>query len=115
METFLHYLPLILVVLVVISGAIAIAVKRPKEIKRWLLMAVTQAERYLGSGTGQLKLNYVYDKFVSKYPVIAIFVSFETFAKWVDFALDELKELMESSEQIEAYVVNATEEEDDAE
>ena len=28
-------------------------------VKEWLLWAVTQAEQYLGSGTGALKLRYV--------------------------------------------------------
>ena len=39
-------------------------------VKEWLLWAVTQAEQYLGSGTGALKLRYVYDLAVEAFPQI---------------------------------------------
>ena len=63
--------------------------KLPREsqiakVKEWLLFAVMQAEKELGSGTGQLKLRYVYDMFVSKFPYLVQFVSFEFFSKLVD-------------------------------
>ena len=34
------------------------------KVKEWLLWAVVLAEKELGSGTGQLKLRYVYDLFL---------------------------------------------------
>lgn len=40
------------------------------KVKEWLLWAVTEAEKELGSGTGQLKLRQVYDLFVQRFPVI---------------------------------------------
>ena len=43
------------------------------KIKEWLLYAVTEAEKELGSGTGQLKLRYVYDMFVAKFPYLVKF------------------------------------------
>lgn len=66
-----------------------------QQIQEWLLYAVAKAEDVLGSGTGQLKLRYVYDMFVTKFPAIAVFISFDTFAKMVDKALDEFKELLD--------------------
>ena len=35
--------------------------KKTAKVKEWLLFAVVQAEKELGSGTGQLKLRYVYN------------------------------------------------------
>lgn len=71
-----------------------------QQIQEWLLYAVAKAEDVLGSGTGQLKLRYVYDMFVTKFPAIAVFISFDTFAKMVDKALDEFKELLDTNPSI---------------
>lgn len=61
--------------------------------KQWLLWAVNQAESELGNihGTGPLKLRMCYDLFVTKFPWLARIISFETFAQWVDEALDALE------------------------
>ena len=48
-------------------------------VKEWLLWAVTQAEQYLGSGTGALKLRYVYDLAVEAFPPIEYLVPFSVF------------------------------------
>lgn len=69
----------------------------------WLLFAVTQAEKELGGGTGELKLRIVYDWFIAKYPVISKFVSFATFSFWVDVALEKMKEIL-SNARIACYV-----------
>lgn len=74
------------------------------KIKEWLLWAVTEAELELGSGTGQLKLRYVYDLFVARFPLVARIVSFEMFAKWVDEALEEMKKLLAENEAVRALV-----------
>lgn len=50
-----------------------------EKVKEWLLWAVTEAEKELGSGTGQLKLRQVYDLFLQRFPAIAKRISFETF------------------------------------
>lgn len=68
-----------------------------KQVQEWLLYAVAKAEDVLGSGTGQLKLRYVYDMFVTKFPAIALFINFDTFTKMVDKALDEFKELLKTN------------------
>ena len=74
------------------------------KIKEWLLFAVTKAEQELGEKTGQLKLRTVYDLFVSKFPTTAKLVSFETFSRWVDEALVEMKKMLENNKQIENIV-----------
>ena len=64
-----------------------------EKVKQWLLIAVTEAEKALGSGTGRLKLSYVYDLFVTKFPWLAKIIPFETFSTLVDEVLeDELED-----------------------
>ena len=92
-----------LVILVAIN-LIIFAVKQPKKLKEWLLYAVTVAEAELGGGTGQLKLRRAYDLFVERYKVIAFFVSFETFSKWVDAALEEMRKMLETNPKAKALV-----------
>ena len=51
--------------------------ERQKEIiSEWLLLAVIKAEKELGSGTGQVKLRYVYDLFIDKFKVMSMFITF---------------------------------------
>jgi hypothetical protein len=67
------------------------------KVKEWLLYAVTMAEAELGSGTGQLKLRMVYDMFITRFPLVAKIVSFETFSAWVDEALVEMKKMLNTN------------------
>jgi len=73
-------------------------------IKEWLLWATTEAEKHLGSGTGQLKLRYVYDMFAATFPWLAIIISFDTFSKLVDSALDEMNYMLDNNEAAKLYV-----------
>ncbi len=73
-------------------------------VQEWLLWAVTQAEAELGSGTGALKLRYVYDLFVTAFPWVASYVAFEDFSVMVDKALEEMRELLESNESVKTLV-----------
>ena len=97
-------------ILVVAIGSIGYSyVKMTKEqkvknIKQWLKYAVVMAEKQLGSGTGQLKLRYVYNTAVNKFPWIVSFVTFEVFSLWVDEALEWMKEQIETNEAINQYV-----------
>lgn len=107
--TFIKEYWFIIIIAIAIISVISIKIynwiKQPteeqiKQVQEWLLYAVAKAEEVLGSGTGQLKLRYVYDMFVSKFPAIAVFISFETFTKMVDKALDEFKELLQANPAI---------------
>ena len=73
-------------------------------VKEWLLYATTLAEKELGSGTGKLKLRYVYDMFASKFPWLVKIVSFERFSKLVDEVLVEMNELLSSNSAVKKYV-----------
>ena len=76
------------------------------KIKEWLLYAVTEAEKELGGGTGQLKLRQVYDLFVQRFPAVAAVISFDTFSLWVDEALEQMREMLAKNEHAAAYVEN---------
>ncbi len=62
--------------------------------KEWLLWAVIQAEKELGSGTGQVKLRQVYDMFVERFPTVAKQISFDTFSLWVDEVLEDMRDML---------------------
>ena len=84
-------------------------VKLPKEkqianIKEWLKFAVIEAERELGSGTGQLKLRMVYDMAVKQFPFIVQLIPFDTFSKWVDEALDWMRDQLAENKAAQSYV-----------
>lgn len=76
--------------------------KQLEQIQEWMLYAVAKAEEALGSGTGQMKLRYVYDMFLTKFPAVALFISFEDFSKMVDKALDEFEKLIAENKDISA-------------
>lgn len=92
-----------------VVGAAVFAVRRflglPTEqqilnFQEWLKWAVAEAERQLGSGTGQLKLRLVYNMAVDKFPWITKLVTFEEFSMWVDEALLWLNKQLESNKAV---------------
>lgn len=96
-------------VLAVAGYAIYVFVKMPSnsqiaKVKEWLLWAVTEAERELGSGTGQLKLRYVYDMFIVKFPAIAKVISFEAFSLMVDEVLEKFRDLLDKNQSLQNYI-----------
>lgn len=58
----------------------------------------------MGSGTGEIKLRYVYDKFLIIFPKISLFISFELFKTLVDEALSKAEELLQKNEKLKNYV-----------
>ena len=113
----------ILVGLLAIIAAVVVYIvrffKQPTEkqlesIKEWLLWATTEAEKRFGSGTGKLKLRYVYDLFAETFPWLAKIVSFETFSKLVDSALGDMNNLLASNNAVQLYVNGPAAEETEA-
>lgn len=102
--------------LVVIFAAICVVVmfvkrfvelpseEQTDKVREWLLYAVIMAEKELGSGTGQLKLRYVYDMFIDKFPSLVTVVPFEIFSMWVDEALERMKPLLKTNKNLAGYV-----------
>lgn len=88
-------------VVVLVAGGIYI-----NGFKNWLVWAVSEAENLFGSKTGQLKLRYVYELAVQRFPTIAKFIPFETFGKMVDGALDIMRKMIDDNENIANIIVN---------
>lgn len=107
----------ILVALLAVAGIIGVWIGRflkmptaeqREKIKKWLLWAVVEAEKELGGGTGKLKLRQVYNLFLQRFPAVAMAISFDTFAAWVDEALAEMRELLQKNQAI-YRMINAKE------
>lgn len=77
--------------------------------KNWLVWAVSEAEKMLGSGTGQLKLRYVYDAAVVRFPILAKFIPFAVFSRMVDAALKIMNDMIAKNENIAVAITNQIE------
>lgn len=103
----------LLVVLVCAIGGVVFGCKKfvqsgktnqLKKVKEWLLFACVEAERDFGSGKGQLKLRYVYDMFVGKFPALAKVVCFEDFSILVDEVLEKFRMLLDQNTSLKEYI-----------
>lgn len=99
----------IIIVLCIVALGVCHFLKLGKEkqiqiITEWLLLAVVQAEKELGGGTGQIKLRYVYDLFLSKFKFISTFISFEQFSSLVDIALDKMNNILQNNKNLQEYI-----------
>lgn len=74
--------------------------------KNWLLWAVSEAEKTLGSKTGELKLMYAYDLAVARFPILSKLIPFNIFASMVDGALDIMREMIEENEAINKAITS---------
>ena len=83
--------------------------KQRRKVMEWLVWACVEAEKELQSGTGQLKLREVWNKFcgVRVFSLIAKFISFETFSDWVSDALTNAKEMLVKNKNLAEYVYGA--------
>ena len=113
------FLILVIVAAIAVGGYfLYVFIKMPTssqlaKMKEWLLYAVTKAEKELGSGTGQIKLRYVYDMFIAKFPYLSNQISFDTFSLLVDEVLDKFRKLLEDNKNIKTYVNENIEKKDD--
>lgn len=98
-------------IMAIVIGAMAVIIiigyllcNQRSKITEWLKYAVVEAEKYLGGGTGQLKLRQVYDWFIEQFPVVAAFVPFSVFSAWVDEALMTMDEWLSNNKNIKKIV-----------
>lgn len=95
---------------IVVAGyLIYVFIKRPTseqlmKVREWLLFAVAEAEKELGSGTGQIKLRYVYDMFIGKFPYLVRVIPFEVFSLLVDEVLDKFRGMLDSNKNLQKYI-----------
>lgn len=97
---------IIIMIILIVSFIRFIKLPKDKKIanlKEWLKLAVVEAEKTLGGGTGQLKLRYVYDLAIKHFPWVVSLVPFETFSLWVDEALDWMRQQLEQNKKINSY------------
>ncbi len=104
LNTILNYAPAVLGGIIIIAIAVITVKGELSKAKEWMIFAVTEAEKLLGSGTGKLKIRQTYDWFISKFPIFSTLVTYETFSKWVDEALITMRELIEKNALIDEYV-----------
>ena len=98
-----------IVISVIVLGVCGFAVwTKRANAKEWLKYAVLQAEKALGTKTGQAKLRMVYDMFVQQFPWFATFISFNTFSAWVDEAVKWLDNQIENNPQVKAFITGVT-------
>lgn len=96
---------LVLVIVATIVGLVKFLISKDKaSAKEWLLYAVFKAEKEFGSKTGVIKLRHVYNWFLSLYPFLAKFLSFEEFSDMVDEALVEMKDKINKNSKLFEYV-----------
>jgi len=109
---FLEYWPIFVAFICGVAVTLIFAVQFAKEptdrkiqmLKEWMLYAVIQAEKELGGGTGQIKLRYVWDMFLKTFPALAGVITFDLFSGLVDEALEQMRHLLETNKDVEAYV-----------
>lgn len=92
------------VAFVILAVCVVAYVLASNKAKEWLKWAVSYAEQELGTGTGQLKLRMVYDMFVDKFPALASILPFGIFSKWVDLALEWMREQLDKNENIKMLI-----------
>lgn len=73
-------------------------------VRNWLLIAVTEAEKQFGSGTGALKLRAVYAEFCKVFPYLTDVIPFVFFSAMVDEVLVSMRHLLETNDNIKSYV-----------
>ena len=97
---------LIIVLIVTVLAIIYLIAHQRTKVIEWLKFAVVEAEKYLGTGTGQLKLRNVYDMFCKQFPVVSSILPFKWFSSWVDIALDTMREWLDKNFNVADYIEN---------
>lgn len=112
MDFFIENWGVIVAVVAIVSCAVVALVKfarsgrasQIESLRQWLLLAVTEEEKSLGSGTGKLKLRQAYDMFLTKFPWLAKVIPFEQFSSMVDDALTDMNNMLNSNTAVQSYV-----------
>lgn len=110
LNVIIEMLPMIFVLVIFVIEGVFYFKKEKNKMQEWLIWAVSQAETYLGSGTGKLKLRYAYDLFIEKFPVFSTLIPFTTFEIWVDDALKYMDKMISTNPDIKEIIEGTTEE-----
>lgn len=84
----------ILVCLALVALVVFLLVRGKKDIVYKILYSlVNEAEKLFGAGTGKLKFAYVMERAYTMLPaIIKLFITYPTFEKWIEKAVDKMKE-----------------------
>lgn len=110
MEWIVNNWGLLLILVMAVAGLIYLIRNDKEKAKKWLLLACLEAEKEFGSKTGVIKLRYVYNMFLARFPVLSKFMSFEQFSNMVDVALEEMKHLINTNMAVFNLVAKPDEE-----
>lgn len=78
-----------------IAMVILMKINKEETVRKIILSLVVQAEKALGSGTGELKYAYVVDKLYDKLPkIISMLYSRKEIDNMIQAAVDKLKEVL---------------------
>lgn len=89
------------IICIFIVGLIALHMQ---SFKNWLIYAVSEAEKYFGSKTGELKLRYVYNLAIQEFPFLAKVIPFSLFHKFVKWALKKMDEMIKNNQVIGDFI-----------
>ncbi|MBP5596660.1 MAG: hypothetical protein J6Y02_14835 [Pseudobutyrivibrio sp.] len=90
----------------VILLLVYLTLNQRSRILEWLVLAVTNSEKDLGGGTGQLKLRMVYDWFIQKFPILSAIIPFALFTIWVNKSLARMRTLKDTNIKVASYITN---------
>lgn len=92
------------IVVALLALCVCLFYVRLNDVQEWLLGVVTEAEKQMGSGTGQLKLRQVYDRFLDKFPLLSVLIPFKMFSEMVDKALAKMRLMLVGNICVQSYV-----------
>lgn len=104
------FLVIVLIAAFMVGGYLCLAfinaptAEQIKKVKEWMLMAVAEAEKEFGSGTGQIKLRYVYDLFIARFPHLAKIIPFYLFSNLIDEVLVDFRKMLETNDNLKNYI-----------
>ena len=94
----------VVIIVTVAAGVFDMFRKEKRNIREWLLLAVTEAERAFGGGTGAVKLRYVWEKAREVFPVLTKFIGFDAFSEMVEDRLADLEHILGTNTSLAEYI-----------
>ena len=69
----------VILLILFVTGTVFFIINERKNIKEWLIYAVVNAEKNIGSKLGQIKIRQVYNEFICKFPLVSKILPFWLF------------------------------------
>lgn len=99
-----NFIDIIVVVLFIIGMLLLYKNNKKELVRKILLSLVVQAEKALGSGTGELKYAWVVDNFYSKMPsIIKLLFTKKEIDTMIEEGVQRLKDILASGATLNSY------------